>query len=167
VGRTIVGIILIMIGLSTLLDINIWHYFWPILLIVIGLYIVLGKSGHEHHVLERTKEDQLHYSAVFQGIDKKITSEDFRGGKIDTVFGGVNLDLKNAKIRSKNPVLLKVDAILGGIKIMVPRNWEVQNSVSGIVGGVHDTTVHPVAGQSQGKLRITGSAIMGGVEITN
>ena len=38
----IIGIILILWGLSDLLGIDIWHYIWPILAIVLGILIILG-----------------------------------------------------------------------------------------------------------------------------
>src|SRR5258708_3671911 len=121
-GRVIVGILLILWGFSTLLNINIWHFFWPAILIIIGLYILMGKSDHHHHdwksskngrpangKTDETGENSIHYSAIFQGIDKKVTTDDFKGGKIDTIFGGVNLDLRNARLKSKIAVSLKVD----------------------------------------------------------
>jgi uncharacterized membrane protein len=37
----IIGIFLIIIGLSALLGINIWQYLWPIIAILIGLLIIL------------------------------------------------------------------------------------------------------------------------------
>ncbi len=38
----LIGIILIIIGVSALLGINIWQYFWPVIAIVIGLLIIFS-----------------------------------------------------------------------------------------------------------------------------
>ena len=38
----LIGIILIILGVSALLGIDIWHYFWPIIAIIIGLLIIFG-----------------------------------------------------------------------------------------------------------------------------
>ncbi len=38
----LISIILITIGLSTLLGIDIWQYFWPIIIIVAGLMIMFS-----------------------------------------------------------------------------------------------------------------------------
>lgn len=38
----IIGIILIVWGLSDLFGIDLWHYVWPIIAIVLGILIILG-----------------------------------------------------------------------------------------------------------------------------
>lgn len=179
-GRFIVGLFLIAIGVSYLLDINLWQYFWPAILILVGVWFILDRPGHfeRRHWEKKTRwqpgetvgesdDKTLNYSASFQGIDRKITTDDFKGGVVNATFGGVNLDLTNAKIKSKGPVSLQVDATLGGIKIRVPKTWLVENNISGVVGGVHDTTQHPVDKDKTGILKLFGQATLGGVEITN
>src|SRR5579871_3468430 len=98
-GRLLVGGILIIIGLNALLGLNLWQYFWPAILIILGLWILMGHS-HERHPHFKVKNGKLvddetsnhfSYSAVFQGIDKRVVTEDFRGGQIEAAFGGLNL----------------------------------------------------------------------------
>ena len=38
----IVGIVLILLGLSSLFGIDVWHYIWPVIAIILGLVIILG-----------------------------------------------------------------------------------------------------------------------------
>ncbi|MGZ7135861.1 MAG: hypothetical protein ACXVHY_08285 [Methanobacterium sp.] len=38
----IIGIILIFAGVSALLGIDVWQYFWPIIAILLGLLIIIG-----------------------------------------------------------------------------------------------------------------------------
>jgi len=38
----IIGIILIFAGISALLGIDIWQYFWPIIAILLGVLIIIG-----------------------------------------------------------------------------------------------------------------------------
>ena len=44
----LIGIILILLGLSALLGIDIWRYFWPIVAILIGLLIIFGAIFGSH-----------------------------------------------------------------------------------------------------------------------
>lgn len=52
----IVGVIVILVGLGLFLQasgyiVNFWNYFWPIVLIIIGVLIVIGVAtgGHRRH----------------------------------------------------------------------------------------------------------------------
>ena len=44
----LIGIILILLGLSALLGINLWHYIWPIIAIVLGILIISGGIFSRH-----------------------------------------------------------------------------------------------------------------------
>lgn len=182
-GKTVLGILLIAIGLSYILEINLWQYLWPALLILGGVYILMGRPGHWDHQkdwthkkhpprwqegkVEESSESNLNISAVLQGVDRRIRTDDFKGGHVSAALGGVNLDLRDAKIKSKDPVRLDIEATLGGIKIFVPSTWEVENNISGFAGGVHDSTNHPSEKDKTATLRFFGQASLGGVEITN
>ena len=37
-----IGLLIIIIGVSTLLGIVIWNYIWPIIIIIIGILIIVG-----------------------------------------------------------------------------------------------------------------------------
>lgn len=78
-------------------------------------------------------------------------------------MGGVELDLRNASIQTD--AVLNVFAFWGGISLKIPSDWSVVNNANAFLGGVDDTTV-PAMGSSK-RLIITGTAIMGGVEIKN
>ena len=175
-GRVLVGTILIIIGINALFGLSLWQYFWPAVLIILGLWILMGRSGEHHHrhfkvkngkIIDEETSNHFNYAATFQGMDKRVVTEDFRGGNIEATFGGLNLDLREAKIKVKTPVTLKVDTTLGGVNIKVPSSWLVENQIHGFAGGVHDTTIHPGEKNKTGTLILTGSATLGGVEITN
>ena len=38
----LIGILLILVGLSSIYGLNIWTYLWPIIIILIGILIILG-----------------------------------------------------------------------------------------------------------------------------
>jgi hypothetical protein len=53
----------------------------------------------------------------------------------------------------------------GGIEIKVPDEWEVVNRGNAFLGGFEDKT-RPLPGANR-RLVVTGTAIMGGVEVKN
>ena len=57
-------------------------------------------------------------------------------------------------------------AFWGGIEIRVPEDWEVQVKGTAILGGYGDET-RTIEGDGRKVLVVTGTAIMGGVEIKN
>ena len=64
---------------------------------------------------------------------------DFRGGYITAVLGGVDLDLRKARMGSSAAVL-DVVAVWGGIELKVPAEWSVEGKVRPIMGGFEDKT---------------------------
>ncbi|GEP91400.1 Cell wall-active antibiotics response 4TMS YvqF [Chitinophaga terrae (ex Kim and Jung 2007)] len=112
-----------------------------------------------------SSEDVLNVSAIFGSVNKIVTSKNFRGGDVSSVFGGVELNLMKAELNGT--AVLDVNAIMGGCEIIVPANWKVKVDITTILGGVDDT--RPVQfmqdDDSKNVLVLTGSCIFGGVEI--
>lgn len=143
---------------------------WPIVLIAVGgslLWGSLRKAPGQTAILsgdEGVSDDStLNLTAIMGGFDRRNNSRDFRGGKITTIMGGCELDLRQADIRDS--AVLEVFTIWGGISLKVPEAWSVRLEGMPIMGGFSDET-RPVAGASK-RLIIRGSVIMGGVEIKN
>jgi uncharacterized membrane protein YvbJ len=42
IGPVIIGIILILVGLSSIYGFEIWRYLWPALIVIIGILIIVG-----------------------------------------------------------------------------------------------------------------------------
>lgn len=42
IGPLIIGVILVMVGLSSIYGFAIWNYIWPAVIIIIGLLIIIG-----------------------------------------------------------------------------------------------------------------------------
>lgn len=114
---------------------------------------------------QETHENKLDYATVFSGANKKVVTNDFQGGKISSVFGGMTLDLRNAKIAKNGTVTLEASAVFGGLKIIVPKTWRVDGSLSGVFGGFTNSTVVP--DKPEGTLNVKGSGVFGGGEIVN
>jgi predicted membrane protein len=111
----------------------------------------------------------LNEVAIFGGVERRITTKDFRGGSVNAVFGGVELDLGRADMQQPETEL-EINAIFGGVELRVPDNWQVVSRGQAIFGGYDDKTDHSdvdATGNPKKILILTGSAIFGGVDIKN
>ncbi len=103
--------------------------------------------------------------AIFGGIDRGGTWTVPRRMRIVAVFGGANLDMREARF-PPGVVDIELTAVMGGINIVVPPGLAVQMHGSAIMGGFAD--VNRVPGHPDPDaplLRVHGLTMMGGVNI--
>lgn len=188
------GGVLTLVGILFLLDnLNIAIYIfdhrvrlsfnllWPLLLVGFGLSVVVRNLDRTHRINTgsagpaalgstdfTTSEPQFSIANVFSGSRRNIESPDFRGGEIVSVFGGVRLDLRRAKM-AVDEAVIDINAVFGGVEIRVPEYWNVESRGAGIFGGFDDKTIHPRMDPNvkTPQLIVTGAAVFGGVSITN
>jgi hypothetical protein len=169
------GLILIVAG-AALLAVNLrflalqYRDLWPLLLIALGIWMLWQRvaPAAPPPPPDADPGSYLTGSVVFGGVKRKITSQDFQGGRVSTVCGGVELDLRWAVMRAES-VTLDISAVLGGIEIRVPENWVVVVQARGVFAGFDDRTAHPDPSATPDihRLIVTGSAVLAGVEIKN
>ncbi len=152
-----------------------WAAFWPMLLIALGILMMWGSFGWSRKPPISTSaagdpRTTLNEAVVFGGLERRMTSQDFQGGDITAIFGGVELDLTEANMQA-NEATLAVTAIFGGVEVRVPPSWQVAFRGAPIFGGVEDKTrtarVDDPANSNLKTLVITGAVIFGGLEIKN
>lgn len=153
--------VLLQLRVLGLADINPWQFFWPLVIIFIGLSILFNRSAVRLRVDKSERNDA---TAVLGGSDVRSTSDDFRGGKATAVLGGVKLDLRKATI--KKEATIEIFSFWGGVEIIVPRNVIIKNQTAAILGGVEDKTEQETNKNSP-VLYVIGDVIMAGVEIKN
>jgi hypothetical protein len=90
---------------------------------------------------------------------------EFKGGSAMAVFGGCEVDLRHAVLPDGGAAVIDVFAMFGGIEIKVPDDWQVVNRGSAFLGGF-ENKARPLPGAHK-RLVVTGTAIMGGVEVKN
>jgi len=181
--RWIGAIILIGIGVLFLADnLNLFSFdqvvrFWPVLLIALGIYLLIdravlqyggGRYGYDEHTGASAGGYRLRESAVFGGGKRHITAQDFAGGKIDAVFGGYSVDLREANMQGDVAVVV-VNAVFGGTEIRIPESWSAVVQGQGVFGGFADSTRQPDLSRTPNpkRLIVKGSAVFGGVEVKN
>jgi predicted membrane protein len=182
-GGFVLGLVLVAVGTIWTLD-NIGiiifdpRLIWPLVLIGIGALFLMRslerralgprpQPGGPELETQISSADSIQQWTVFGGSKRVIDSQNFRGGQIFALFGGVELDLRDAAI--VNSAVMDASAVFGGIDIRVPPTWTVDVRGSGVFGGYEDKTSHPRVerpGESP-KLVVTGAAVFGGISIKN
>jgi hypothetical protein len=85
--------------------------------------------------------------------------------KVWAILGGAQIDLRDAKF-APGVTEIDVTALMGGVEIIVPRGVRVETIGAGVMGGFGSSAGDATAlDPSQPVLRITGLAIMGGVDV--
>lgn len=160
--RFLFGIILIAIGLSIFTGFSVVQFIIALAFIYFGVRALAGGSDSGGFQTAQTGADVLHEVAVFSPLSRTISSPHFRGGRITVIFGGGEIDLREAKMEGPS-IPLDITAIFGGIKLLVPAEWKVTSRGTAILGGYNNAAK---AGDG-GTLEISGAAILGGVDIAN
>lgn len=167
------GLVLTGIGTLFLIEINYpgfnpWQY-WPVLLILIGLGILFGKKNASRRnnleVLPENKKD-MDEVVIFSGGERIITSDEFTGGNVTTIFGGSEINLLHSSLATGRNVI-EVFSMFGGATFYVPGDWKVKVEVVAIFGGFSDQRSPAPSGISnpERELVIKGFVIFGGGEI--
>ena len=175
-GGRITGGILVSVG-GLLLARNLgfllltWNDLWPLLLIGAGLVMLWSRLAPPPAGTPNTPtgahEGVLNETAIFGGVERRVTTDDFRGGSATAMFGGVEIDLRRAAMRGDSAVI-EVSAMFGGIEIKIPQTWIAVPQVAAIFGGFGNKSMQPNADTPGVKrLYIKGSATFSGVEVKN
>lgn len=168
-GGAFAGLIFVIAGTWLLLDaigitrVNVWDA-WPLVLVFVGAAMVWQGFRRRSPDAGTDSNDVLSGFAVLGGFARGNNSTAFKGGELTAVMGGLEIDLRQAKITED--AVLDVFAMWGGIDIRVPDDWTVIVRVTPILGGVEDKT-RPPMGTTPQRLIIRGVVLMGGVEVKN
>jgi predicted membrane protein len=172
------------------LDWDMHRYAWPLGIIVIGLFLIFRSviapsrssidgdikysnlyntgtdtdTNDEKKSTMNTGDDYLNSINVFGGTKKRIYSKSFKGGQTTNFFGGTDIDLTQADVQK--PAVIDIVQVFGGVKLVVPANWEIKSEVVSIFGGFNDKRNMPSSTQDTSKMIVlTGVCIFGGIDI--
>ena len=109
--------------------------------------------------------DEVDLVASFGPLDYRSTASAFRGGRVETWFGGGTVDLRQATLDPMGATI-EVNALFGGGNLVVPDDWQVETKVAGI-GGVGDGRTQRDRSPDAPRLRVEGVALFGGWGITS
>jgi hypothetical protein len=142
---------------------DIWDL-WPVVLVIVGLSLIFKPFRRRTNI---ASEDTgvFEATAILGGSSRKLSTPNFQGGEATAIMGGCEIDLRDCGSEG-GPAEIDTFAFWGGIEIKVPQDWEVQVKGLAILGGYGDET-RSIEGDGHKVLVVTGTAIMGGVEIKN
>ncbi len=185
------GLVLVMVGtLFQLSNLGIISFhlrdLWPLVIILVGFSIMrnsfwghrpccrnnrASRTAHDgtiHEVFDDSKTeintDYVDASVLFGGGEYRVSSKQFKGGNVNAVFGGIELDMRDAEMEGDS-IVLSASALFGGVEIRTPAHWQVVLEGFPVLGGMENKTVSPK--DATKKLIIKGSAMFGGLEVKN
>lgn len=162
----ITNLVGVVVGVILLLDYqNVVNFDFILKLILPAVFITFGlsfiyKDKTEEIVIPKVK-NETEYSSIFSYQKITKSGKEFIGCDIDAIFGGLQLDLSNVKIKN-NSVIIS-NSIFGKSTITVPDNINVIIKSTTIFGSI----INKVKTDSKSKvtLYIDGTALFGGIEI--
>ena len=145
---------------------------WPVFIILAGVAIALkglfprSCGWHRRRIEPSAIEhaDEVDADVTFSAIRLQNDSRAFKGGRIAALFGGVELDLREAAMAGPEATLT-INATFSGIELRIPRDWQVSVQISPTMGAVEDRTVPPSSATH--RLVLRGETAFSGVEIKN
>jgi hypothetical protein len=108
--------------------------------------------------------DRINESVIFSGVNRKLMTKNFQGGKATVIFGGLDLDL--TQVDFTGVVTLDLEVGFGGVKMIIPPHWDVRTEVSNIAAGLEDKRMFREGGVDTNKVLILkGTLLFSGLEI--
>ena len=104
-----------------------------IVLIAINLFISIFRK--DKVVKARNRSVPL-YVGIFGEADEKVINDNFEGCTCISLFGSVDLDLSDLKL--KDDIYIKTKSIFGGVDIFLPEGVNVITSGTSILGGTEN-----------------------------
>jgi predicted membrane protein len=155
---------------------------WPLAIMGFGLYLLLKRKGRRgsyrhnehgsgsrhsnHKEFAHSEADFIDETTILGSTNKSFSSEQFKGGKILTILGGSEIDLRSCKLGGERQII-DIVAIFGGTTIFLPPEWKVVISVVSIFGGFDDDRRPTVEAEIDNEkvLVIKGTVLFGGGEL--
>lgn len=167
----------------TIMNVSSKRLFWPVMLIIGGIYIALKARDRDERIKSMKEElskqmdienlDSINESnfvnieAYFGGRKEFVTSKQFSGCNATAICGGAEINLLQAD-NTLQPMVLDVRVIFGGIELVVPSHWEIVNDADVFFGGIEDKRTLRTTNDNSSPMKtlvIRGSVSFGGLEI--
>jgi predicted membrane protein len=132
------------------------HLYWPLLLVVAGIYMIICKfvcykwpcaapfyHDFDSKISSVSSEDgYIKISSSFDSRKHIVLDPLFKGGKVESAFGEVILDLRKTNL-PEGKTILQISVSFGSIQIVVPSNWNVQMRGDSMFGTFNESRFSP------------------------
>jgi hypothetical protein len=136
---------------------------WPVFIILFGLSLVLSQFRSPP---TGTASAHVTGFGIFGGSERRVTTDRFTGANLTAIFGGAELDLRDATV-AEQPAHVGCVALFGGVEVRVPETWNVEMDVLPLFGGASDERPRRERDHEGVDLVVTGIAAFGGVEVNS
>ena len=158
--------VLLLLAARDIIDFDlIWKLIFPVILIYIGLSLVFKdtfKNKVKKEIQKINTDGKVEYTSTFSSQKINLAKEEFKGAEINAIFGGVDLDLRDAKI--KEDTVIKATCVFGGFDLLLPEDVNVKVDSTSIFGGVEDKR-KDTKEEAKHTVYVQATCIFGGVEI--
>ncbi len=139
---------------------------WPLALVIVGIAILMRHRSSSNNI--QTDSNEIDGMALFSGVEKQVTSNQFEGGKVTAIFGGIDVDLRAATLSNQNNVV-DLFTLFGGTEFRIPADWTVNMSQLTVLFGSFEDKRNIANTQTDPNkvLYIKGLILFGGGEISN
>lgn len=175
-------------GLLPVDSANFVHLYWPMLLIAAGVLFIIHRlmpSSHGYCCVSHSDNADLRNSEGFAVFEKHkgergkgyfneqsvfssgkhiVLDPEFKGGEISTVLGDISLDLRKTNL-PEGDTFLEVNVVLGGVKILVPSNWNVQIRMESVLFNFEDKRFEVTENDNTRRLIIIGKGVLSSGEL--
>ena len=144
-GNRTAGTILVVIGSFFLID-DVLHIprdirrlIWPLIIVAFGVLLLVTQRKRPVHTGDQSRKglDYFDDFVIFGGREIFVNSQNFHGGRITSIFGGAEYDLRQTSLTS-NGAIIDCISIFGGCGFKIPHDWKVKNEVTTIFGAFTD-----------------------------
>lgn len=167
------NVILLIIGASLLMrernilpGIFTFRFILAVALICVGAGYILGRTRRNRPYDTSGEADNFdypNYFVMFGALDLRNTCRDLKGGRFTAVFGGLDIDLRDARLRQD--ITVYATALFGGIEIRPPGNAAVRANGIPLFGGFSDDSAKIHAEEPLYTMTVNYTALFGGVEV--
>jgi predicted membrane protein len=131
----------LLLGTRDIVDFSLlWKLVLPVIVVLIGVRIIFGnfiRSKKRKHPKTNTDvQEEREHSAVFFKENVNYDGKVFEGAELTAVCGGIKCDLRGAIIN--HDVTVEINAIFGGVDLLLPADVNVQLSTVSIFGSTSD-----------------------------
>ncbi|MEO9483549.1 MAG: DUF5668 domain-containing protein [Ekhidna sp.] len=139
---------------------------WPLILIALGLSIFIRRRNYSNSEPDVSSDEYFESTSIFGGSDKTITSQNLKAARINSIFGGSELNLMGAKLGQKE-VVVDCLCLFGGNEITIPNDWTVVNEMIVLFGAYSDkrVTTSGTTRDPEKVIRLKGMVLFGGSEV--
>jgi uncharacterized membrane protein YfcA len=96
-----------------IVEASVFALLWPLVLVVVGLRLLLTRNSVPRG---RSEDDTVSAAVLFSGRELTSFSHRFAGGSLFAAFGGIDLDLTNARPQPGGATIM-VTALFGGAEV--------------------------------------------------